>query len=63
MSYAGTISFSPPTNWAAQKIATDPMTVYEAAILAGTAYPPGMMVHPYRYYIRFSIGSLAALIS
>ena len=60
MSYAGAITFSPPTNWAPQKIATDPMTVYEAAILAGTAYPPGMMVHPHRYYIRFSIGSLAA---
>jgi len=60
MSYAGAITFSPPANWAPQKIATDPMTVYETAILAGQAYPPGMMVHPSRYYIRFSIASLAA---
>jgi hypothetical protein len=59
MSYAGTISFSPPKNWAAQKIATDPLTIYETAIVDGEAYPPGMLVHPNRYYIRFSIGSLS----
>lgn len=60
LSYAGTLSFSPPKDWTAQKIAADPMTVYETAILAGEAYPPGMMVHPFRYYLRFSIGSLAS---
>lgn len=60
MSYPGVISFAAPGNWAKQKLATDPMTVYEDAILAGNAFPPGMMVHPSRYFIRLSIASLAS---
>lgn len=60
MSYAGVIAFSPPSDWAKQKIATDPMTIYENGILAGTEYPPGMMVHPSRYFLRLSITSLAS---
>jgi len=60
LSYPGVISFAAPSDWTKQKIATDPMTVYENGILAGTEYPPGMMVHPSRYFLRFSIASLVA---
>jgi len=60
MSYAGTVEFAAGANWTPYKLSTDPMTVYENDILAGNAYPPGMMVHPDRYYVRLRIGSLAA---
>jgi hypothetical protein len=60
MSYAGVISFTPPTDWMAQKIATDPMTVYENGIIAGTEYPPGMFINPARYFLRLSIAALAS---
>lgn len=56
-SYAGTISFNAPGDWTPIKFATDPMTVYETDILAGNTYPIGMFYHPYRYFIRLTIGN------
>jgi len=59
MSYAGTISFAIPGDWTKYKLTTDPMTVYENGILAGTEYPPGMMYHPTRYFIRLSLSAVS----
>jgi hypothetical protein len=57
LSYPGAISFVVPNYWAATKLDDDPMTIYENAILAGEAYPPGMFSHPHRYYIRILLNN------
>lgn len=62
MSYAGSISFDMPNDWTAIQIATDPMTIYQNAILAGDAWPPGMFYHPFRYFINLSISSLPGVL-
>jgi hypothetical protein len=59
LSYAGTIEFDAPGDWVAYKLSTDPMTVYENAIIAGTAYPPGMFIHPLRYFVRLKLSTVS----
>ena len=53
-SYSGVLSFTPPADWAAMSIATDPLTVESTAITNGTVIPHYGAYSIDRYWIRFS---------
>lgn len=51
------------SNWQKTKIASDPLTIYETALNAGTERAIGMLYNPERYWVRFKLTSISDIVN
>jgi hypothetical protein len=58
-STSGVIELTLPSDWAAMKLPTDPLTIEENGIIAGTQPAIGQFNNPARYWLQLSLSGLS----